>query len=213
METINVKLKRIIFPVIIISCVITYGFFSIKKEPDQEFAVSVDLAAPLAIEWPCEVSIVGDNGEEGLRIAPKAGRGWKNEAGGKAGYRFFIPEDGEYLLWAYCLWYDECTNAVYAQIDDEDKAIIGNDPVYSKWHWVRGFNVSLKKGTHDLQLSNHSDHIALQKILFSSSPTTEPQQASVVFSDMFYDGFDGCDQGNFTPVSYTHLTLPTNREV
>ncbi|MHC4396878.1 MAG: hypothetical protein ACYS1A_14610 [Planctomycetota bacterium] len=191
------KIRTFLLFTAIPACIIVYSFFAVRKETGPEFAVSIDLGKPLAIEWPCEVSVVGDSGEKGFRIAPKVGRGWRGEAGGKASYRFFIPEDGRYHIWAYCLWYDECTNAIFAKIDDLDKAIIGNDPVYKKWHWVRGFDVKLQKGTHSLLLSNHSDHIALQKIVFSNSASAGPQQTGLVFSDIFYDGFDGCDQGNF----------------
>lgn len=191
------KIKTVLISIAILSCIILYSFFAVNKETGPEFAVSIDLAKPLAIQWSCEVSIVGDGGEKGLRIPPKVGRGWRGEAGGKADYRFFIPEDGKYHIWAYCLWFDECANAVFAKIDDQDKAIVGNDPVYNKWHWVRGFDVTLTKGTHSLVLSNHSDHIAIQEFVFSNSPAP-PQQTGLVFSDIFYDGFDGCDQGNFT---------------
>jgi len=192
------KPKTIIFLMVVFACLMLYGFYAVEKEVGPDFAISVDMAKPLAIEWPCEVSIVGDNGEKGLRIAPKIGRGWRGEAGGKASYRFFIPAGGRYCIWAYSMWFDECSNAIFAQIDDKDKAIIGNDPVYNTWHWVRGYDIDLGKGTHNLVLSNHSDHISLQKILFSNSASVSPQQTGLVFSDIFYDGFDGCDQGNFT---------------
>ena len=192
------KLKSILVFTAVSLCIITYGYFAIRVDSGPEFGVSIDLARPISIVWPCEISIVGDNGEKGLRIAPKIGRGWRGEAGGQGRYSFFIPEDGKYHIWAYCLWYDECANAIFAKIDDLDKAIIGNNPVYNKWHWVRGFDVKLKKGTHSLLLSNHSDHVALQKIVFSNSASSRPQETDVVFSDIFYDGFDGCDQGNFT---------------
>jgi hypothetical protein len=198
MEKIQVRIKTVLIGITILACGILYGFFAIKKDAGPEFAVSIDLARPIAIEWPCEISIIGDAGEKGLRIAPKVGRGWRGEAGGKANYRFFIPRDGQYHIWAYALWFDECANAVFAQIDNQDKAIVGNNPVYNQWHWVRGFDINLKKGTHNLALSNHSDNIALQKIVFSSSPAAGPEQTGIVFSDIFYDGFDGCDQGNFT---------------
>ena len=191
------KIKTFLTYIAIITSLIVYSFFAIEKETSPEFAVSIDLGKPQAIQWPCEISIVGDTGEKGLRIAPKVGRGWRAEAGGNANYRFFIPENAKYQIWAYCLWFDECANAVFAQIDDHDKAIVGNDPVYKKWHWVRAFDINLKKGTHNLILSNHSDHIALQKIVFSNSASDSPQQTGLVFSDIFYDGFDGCDQGNF----------------
>jgi hypothetical protein len=193
-----VKFKSVLIFIAVLLCVIVYGFFAIKKENSQRFGVSVDLSKPVSIVWPCEVSIVGDSGEKGLRIAPKVGRGWRGEAGGQSSYRFFVPEDGKYYIWAYCLWYDECANAIFAQIDNQDKAIIGNNPIYNKWHWVRGFDINLKKGTHSLVLSNHSDHVSLQEIVFSNSASAESQQTGIVFSDIFYDGFDGCDQGNFT---------------
>lgn len=192
------RLKSTLIFTAVFLCMVIYAYFAIRTGTGPEFGVSIDLSRPISTVWPCEVSIVGDNGEKGLRIGPKVGRGWRGEAGGQASYRFFIPEDGKYHIWAYCLWYDECANAIFAKIDDLDKAIVGNDPVYNEWHWVRGFDVRLKKGTHGLILSNHSDHIALQKIVFSNSASTGPQETGIVFSDIFYDGFDGCDQGNFT---------------
>ena len=30
------------------------------------------------------------------------------------------------------MWFDECANAVFAKIDDLDKAILGNDPLYNQ---------------------------------------------------------------------------------
>lgn len=187
----------LMFSIVILS-IISYGYFAVKIDSNNEFEVCIDLSKPTSIIWPCEISIVGDNGEKGLRIGPNIGRGWREEAGGEASYHFFIPEDGKYCIWAYCLWYDECANAIFAKIDDLDRAIIGNDPVYNKWHWVRGFDIKLEKGTHSLVLSNHSDHISLQKILLSTSSSVGPMETDMIFSDIFYDGFDGCDMGNFT---------------
>ena len=43
---------------------------------------------------------------------------------------------------------------------------IGGGEIYNQWHWVRGFEVYLEKGTHTLVLSNHSDHICVQTVLF-----------------------------------------------
>lgn len=192
------RIKKFIILPFIFACVIIYSYSAIHTNNGQAFSISIDLGMPLSIVWPFEVAVVGDNGEKGSRIGPKIGRGWCGEAGGEASYKFYVPEDGKYHIWAYCLWFDECANAVFAQIDDLDKAVVGNDPIYNKWHWVRGFDVNLKKGTHTLVLSNHSDHISLQKILFTNSTSIVPEQCSLVFSDIFYDGFDGCDQGNFT---------------
>jgi GMP synthase-like glutamine amidotransferase len=190
-------MKKFVTTLFVLACVITYVYSAVDIHTGQTFSVNVDLSKPLAIVWPFEVSIVGDMGEKGLRIGPKIGRGWRGEAGGEATYRFYVPKDGTYYIWACCLWFDECTNAVFAKIDNLDKAIIGNDNIYTQWHWVRGFDVHLEKGTHTLVLSNHSDHISLQKVLFTNSASIVPEDSSLVFSDIFYDGFDGCDQGNF----------------
>ena len=192
------KTKAVLISVSTVICMLIYGYSAIEIDTGSTFGVEVNLSKPVSIVWPCEIAIVGDNGEKGLRIGPKVGRGWRGEAGGQAGYRFFVPIDGKYRIWAYCLWFDECANAIFTQVDELDRAIVGNDPIYNKWHWVRGFDVNLKKGTHSLLLSNHSDHIAVQKILLANSGSKGPTEGGLIFSDIFYDGFDGCDQGNFT---------------
>jgi len=183
---------------LILVCVGIYGYSAVNINRQQNYNISIDISMPLSIVWPFEVAVVGDNGEKGLRIAPKIGRGWRGEAAGEASYKFYVPKDGRYHIWAYCLWFDACTNAVFARIDDLDRAIVGNDPVFGRWHWVRCFDVHLEKGTHTFVLSNHSDHISLQKILLTNSDLITPEDCSLVFSDIFYDGFDGCDQGNFS---------------
>lgn len=180
------------------ACALLYGYAAIDTSAGRAFSISVDLSRPESIASPFEIAIVGEMGQEGVRIAPKAGAGWKGEAGGQATYRFYVPEDGRYHVWAYALWFDKCTNAVFAEVDDQERAIIGNDPVYRKWHWVRGFGIPLREGAHSLRLSNHSDNVALLNVLFINSGTVLPDDCSVVFSDVFYDGFDGCHIGNFT---------------
>jgi len=182
---------------VIFVCIGIYGYSAVDTNTGQMYNISIDAGKPLSIVWPVEVAVVGDNGEKGLRIGPKIGRGWRGEAGGEASYKFYIPQDNKYYIWAYCLWFDECANAIFAKFDDSDKAIIGNDPIYKQWHWVRGFNIHLGKGTHTLVLSNHSDHISLQKLLFTNSTSATPEDCTLMFSDIFYDGFDGCDRGNF----------------
>ncbi|MHC4741744.1 MAG: family 16 glycoside hydrolase [Planctomycetota bacterium] len=191
------RIIKLVKVLLIVACVCIYGYSAISLSGGEVHNISIDTGKPLSIIWPFEISIVGDEGERGLRIGPKIGRGWRGEAGGEAGYRFFVPEDGRYYIWTYAKWFDECANAVFATIDDLDKAILGNDPIYKQWHWVRGFDVRLSKGTHDLLLSNHSDHISILKVFLTNSPSVTPEGCDVVFSDIFYDGFDGCDQGNF----------------
>ncbi len=188
------KIGKLLF---MLSCAGLYVYSAVDISGIETHNIHIDMARPVSIVSPFEISIVGEMGEKGLRIGPKIGRGWRGEAGGAASYRFYVPEDGEYILWVYCLWYDECANAIFCRIDDLDRAIVGNDPIYNQWHWVRGFEVYLEKGTHSLVLSNHSDHISVQTILFTGSETVTPVDCGRVFTDIFYDGFDGCDMGNF----------------
>jgi len=182
----------------ICTCFGIYSYTATSHNNGSNYNFSIDTSKPLSIEWPVEIAIVGDEGEKGFRIGANIGRGWRDEAQGQASYSFYVPSDDKYYFWAQGLWFDECSNAVFAQIDNLDKTIIGNDPIYNKWHWVRGFSINLGKGTHILTLSNHSDHISLQKLYISNSALFVPDSLEPVFSDIFYDGFDGCDQGNFT---------------
>ena len=198
MQKNNIQIKILLKIILVLVCIGIYGYASINTDDGISYNISIDTGNPLHIESPAEIAFVGDEGEKGFRIGPKIGRGWAGEAGGAASYKFYIPKDGKYHIWAYCLWYDVCANAVFVKIDDNEKIILGNDPVYKEWHWFRGFDIYLNRGTHDLELSNHSDHIAIQEIIFSNSVSTEPQMEGIVFSDIFYDGFDGCDQGNFS---------------
>jgi len=184
--------------IVILASAVLYGFSAIETTDGGFFSIEIDAGRPHTIEWPCEAAIVGDEGEKGLRIGANVGRGWRGEAGGQATYKFYVPRAGTYNIWAYGLWFDECASAVFAQIDDSKKAIVGNDPIYGQWHWVRGFGAELAQGSHTLILSNHSDHISIQKILLTNSESMRPGEYEVVFSNLFYDGFDGCDHGNFT---------------
>lgn len=189
--------SKLLVAVLIAAALIVYFYSAVHIKDTEIHNIGIDASTPLHIVWPFEVSVVGDMGERGLRIGPNIGRGWKDEAGGDATYRFHVPRDGQYHVWAYCLWHDACSNAIFARFDDLEKAIIGNDPTYNEWHWVRGFSIHLERGTHTLKLSNHSDNVAVQKLFLTNSDLMKPDTADKVFADIFYDGFDGCDQGNF----------------
>ncbi|MFA6133468.1 MAG: family 16 glycoside hydrolase [Phycisphaerae bacterium] len=172
-------------------------YSGITAAPLTAERVWVDASRPLAIEPPFDVVPIGPEGERGLWIGPNVGRGWKKEAGGSATYQFEVAQAGEYWLWAYCLWHDACTNAIYAQVDGMPAAILGNDPLFGQWHWVRGFAVRLKAGPHRLVLSNHSDNLAVRQLFLTDSPTDHPDRGAPSFVELFYEGFDGCDNGDF----------------
>ncbi len=158
--------------------------------------VLIPAERPLTVEPPFQVDLLEAGGARGVRIVEGAGRGWCNEAKGSATYTFYVPQGGSYVLWTYALWRGPCTNAVYVQVDDHPRTILGNDPVYGTWHWVRGVDYALGRGTHRLRLSNHSDGIALRQLLWLSDPYEQPGGERLASYDIFYDGFDGCDGGN-----------------
>jgi hypothetical protein len=158
--------------------------------------VLIPADSPVAVEPPFAVDVLDADGARGIRIPPGTGRGWCNEAKGSATYVFHVPQDGRYVLWGYALWGEACTNAVYVQVDEQPKVVFGNDPVYGTWHWVRGVDYPLCRGTHRIVLSNHSDGIAIRQLLWLSDPGEDPSGNHVASYDIFYDGFDGCDGGN-----------------
>ncbi len=172
-------------------------YAGISLGPKEINSIWIDADRPLSIKHPFTIEVVGNNAERGLYIAPFAGGGWRGEAGGEAAYAFHVSSPDTYQVWAYCLWHDACTNAVFAQFDDMEKAIVGNDPIFNEWHWVRAFDVKLSEGRHLLQLSNHSDNIAIQKVWLTNDPQATPDGHDVSSIELFYDGFNGCDNGNF----------------
>jgi hypothetical protein len=177
--------------------VLAAGVAGIRIRPASVHRIRIDVSRPREINAPFEIVPIGPHGERGLYIRPGAGKGWRGEAGGDATFRFEVPSDGTYHFWINALWHDACTNAIYARVDGMDKAILGNDPVFGQWHWVRGFSLDLTRGLHEMVLSNHSDNLALLEVLLTSSDTDLPDTTLPVYAELFYDGFDGCDDGNF----------------
>jgi len=173
-------------------------FVGIRQSPSNKSSIWVDVADLVFIEPPFEVVEIGPHGERGLRLPFEAGQGWKGQGGGSATYEYHVAEKGTYTIWAYCLWHDACANAVYVQMDDSGKAILGNDSVYGNWHWVRGFEMPLEAGPHRLRLSNHSPDIGIMKLFLTNDPLATPPDTDVeMVSVLFSDDFNGCDQGNF----------------
>lgn len=170
---------------------------AVRFESAGVHAVRVDVTRPLRIERPMEIKRVGQSAEHALYIAPLSGRGWKNEAGGLAEFAFEVPAEGEYFVWAYCLWRDACTNAVFVRIDEGEKTILGNDPIFGRWHWVRGSPARLAAGAHRIRLSNHSDDIAIRYVVLIDSAAAKPDENALTFAELFHEDFDGCDAGNF----------------
>jgi hypothetical protein len=171
---------------------------SLRTAPAEVHTIWIDAGRPRSIVAPFEIVEIGERGELGLWLPAEAGRGWCGEAGGEATYQCFVPEGGDYVIWGYCLWHDTCTRSVFVQVDGLDKAILGNDPVYDKWHWAKGFSLRLERGLHTIRLLNHSDNIAVRALLLVNDAQYAPPGADpLAAADLFSDDFNGCDKGNF----------------
>jgi len=189
------ELSKALAAVVLLPLSAAYLWSAVGLAPARH-RVLIPADRPFAIAEPMRVDVLNHDGDRGVRIPSDVGRGWCGEAGGMARYRCYVPADGRYTLWAFCLWGGACTNAVYVQIDDLPRVILGNDSDYERWHWVRGTTWPLTRGTHTLTLSNHSDGIAMQRLALLSDPLDRPDDGTPGLYDLFYDGFDGCDGGN-----------------
>ena len=159
--------------------------------------VSIAANRPVSVTIPFEVVPIGPNGERGLWIGPALGAEQTERAEGTASYRVHVPADGSYMVWGYCRWMGGGFDSIGIAIDDTDAITIGGDGVFKKWHWVRAGPVRLKEGEHTIKLISRCENVGVRRLLLTNSPQLQPAEYGVAVSDIFYDDFDGCADGNF----------------
>ncbi len=193
----KIRGSKAIAPLAIILAACVYVTVAVDLPDAKPCNITIDASRAVSVEWPFQVAIVDTDGFRGLWIDQGAGQGWRGVAGGKATYSFWAPSTGEYRLWVLAYWNDACTNAIFAQVDDMQRVIVGNDPVFREWHWVRGPKASLSKGQHTLVLSNHSNFLGVKEIFLTTDESIGPTGPGRTTFELFYDDFNGCDNGNF----------------
>ncbi len=124
-----------------------------------------------------------------------AGQGWRGKGGGEISYRIETRNAGDYHIWARTLWKDGCTNAVFLSANGGSKVVLGNDAIFGQWHWTKAVPLQLEKGVNVLKLSNHSDGIAIDKLVVTDNPLYLPDGLGEGITQ-FSDGFAGCDVDN-----------------
>jgi hypothetical protein len=169
---------------------------SILRIPPEETLVweaesYAELRAPFALVQRAPQA----SGDAYLELPLGAGQGWRGQGQGSVRYRVEVTREGDYTLWARALWQDGCTNAFFVGANGGERLVLGNDAVYGQWHWVKLAPVSLQKGVNLLELSNHSDGTALDKLIATNAPRYKPQGLGEDIT-RFYDGFAGCDADN-----------------
>lgn len=98
----------------------------------------------------------------------------EKENAAKAVFAFEAPEEGGYFLWLRVYWEGECSNSFNARFDDGPVFLVGEDPTFKKWHWVK-YPVArsaqprkLTKGGHTLTLFHREDGVRVDQILLTT---------------------------------------------
>ena len=170
-------------------------------DPGQEqepvtCGIVIEASRPTAVTWPLTVVPVGENGERGLWREPE----WADEeATGEATaeYGVYVPRNGSYVLWGYCLGDGESPMAADVRIDGQEPYVLNGEPLAEGWHWIRGRSRNLSEGMHTVTIVSRFEHLALRK-LFLVDDDAHPQDYGVVDSELFHDDFNGCNEGNFS---------------
>jgi len=91
---------------------------------------------------------------------------------GFAVFKFNVPKDGKYYLWARANWHSGCANSVWVRFDGGTPHKLGDDGTYRRWHWVmfisrRHPTFRLKKGEHTLMIVNREDGTRIDQIILT----------------------------------------------
>lgn len=141
------------------------------------------------------VSVGAASGGAWIALPLGSGQGWRGHGGGSVTYRVETPNAGSYRVWIRALWGDGCTNALFLRVNDGRAIVFGNDAVFKQWHWVKSLPLSFRAGVNVVEIANHSDGIAFDKLIVTDDPQYVPEGVGEGIS-RFFDGFAGCDADN-----------------
>jgi len=183
-----------------LALILTIGAVAVlafQRLPSQEVTRIIEAEQYAELTAPME--LVNDKQEASgagyLQIPPGSGQGWRGNGKGRVTFRFDVPSGGLYVLWARTRWKDGCSNAFFMHWNQQAPIVFGNDAVFNQWHWVPSSALSLQKGVNYLVFSNHSDAVALDKLILTNDRLYMPQGLAEEVTH-FFDGFAGCDADN-----------------
>ncbi len=87
--------------------------------------------------------------------------------GAKKNYVVNAEREGPYDAWFRVYWEHACANSFWLSVNAATQQKV-TDTVYSRWHWLKGPAVRLKKGGNVLALSNREDGAFIDQIAFAS---------------------------------------------
>jgi hypothetical protein len=92
---------------------------------------------------------------------------------GIAGYKISVKKEGKYYFWGRCYWKDACSNQFRLQ-HNNTRYSLGDDPVYGKWHWVKGPVMDFGQGVNEVFLLSHDEEARMDEILLTMNPDYVP---------------------------------------
>jgi hypothetical protein len=163
----------------IFSAVLFILFSSIKDYGSDEYirieAENTDyVIAPLYIERNEEAS--------GGKVVVCKGIHESNS--GIAQYKISVKKEGKYYFWGRCYWKNACSNQFRIQ-HSNTRYRIGNDPVYGRWHWVKGPSIDFRQGVNKVFLLSNDEDARMDEILLTMDPKYVPidESRDVYFLD------------------------------
>lgn len=122
---------------------------------------------------------------------------------GEGAYPFEIQAAGEYSLWVRARWGGVCSNSITLAIRSEGTAgdvarfLVGNDPIFEEWHWVRSFARRFEAGRYEVLLGTRESSAMIDCVLLTDDPAATPGSLSARegsgsgpdLAEYFFDNF------------------------
>lgn len=102
------------------------------------------------------------------------GEGSRNESG-CAEFSMGVVAGGVYHSWVRALWPDSCGNSLCLAVDGGRARRVGQDAIFSTWHWVRGGEHELGPGEHRVVVGEREDGAIFDQIVFSPDADFVPR--------------------------------------
>jgi hypothetical protein len=155
------RLQKTVALTLILSTVLFILFSSVKKTGSDEYiwmeAENADyVIATLYIERDEEAS-------GGKAVVCK---GAHESNSGIAQYKISVKKEGKYYFWGKCYWKDACSNQFRIQYNNARYGF-GNDPVFGRWHWVKGPSMDFKQGVNEVFLLSNDEEARMDAMLFT----------------------------------------------
>jgi hypothetical protein len=135
----------------------TVPTLEIENAPASIFltAMEAQLTSPMT-------GVARSDAAGGFVIVARRGSGRGEKGGtvlnnGYATYKVNIPKDGDYRLNARVFWKNGDCNSFFYAWDDGKPALLGNDDVFGRWHWIQTESKRLKAGRHTLVIRNREE--------------------------------------------------------